>query len=331
MIVLGGVTRLTNSGLSIVEWKPISGVIPPLTDSAWQEEFAKYQTYPEFQKRNTTMSLEAFKGIFWWEYAHRILGRMIGLVIGIPLIFLVPASYFRRSDHSIKPWVPALMMIFILGGLQGGLGWFMVASGLVDRPDVSHYRLTAHLGLAVIIFGALLWVAFGLLRNSRSITHSGHWRLLPEIRWANGAIVVVYLQILSGGLVAGLDAGFIYNTWPLMDGAIVPPDWLVLDPWWMNFLENIPTVQFLHRSFAYGVVLVVCIAWWRLRKHRAAAGAALLMLFALVLQIGLGLTTLLLVVPTPIAAAHQAGAMLLFAAILNLRHRLLYLDNAADA
>ena len=209
MVVVGGVTRLTHSGLSIVEWQPIMGAIPPLDDAQWAEAFAKYQQTPEFKQRNHDMTVEGFKGIFWWEYIHRLLGRLIGLV------FLIPFVYFlvkKRLDPDIA-W--KLGLIFLLGAAQGALGWFMVQSGLVDQPRVSSLRLAAHLGLAFVILGAMLWVALDLLYRERSLVSDGMRGR------AGGMVALVFLMVLSGALVAGISAGLAYNTWPLMNGRLI--------------------------------------------------------------------------------------------------------------
>ena len=315
MVVVGGVTRLTHSGLSIVEWQPIVGTLPPLTDAQWQEAFAKYQMTPEFRLVNHAMDVDAFKGIFWWEYFHRLLGRAIGLV------FLLPLAWF-----ALRRRVPAglglqLGAIFVLGGLQGAMGWYMVQSGLVDDPRVSHFRLTAHLGLALAIFAAMFWIALSLLRP-RARTGDAD----PALRRAADALaVLVFAMALTGGLVAGIRAGFAYNTFPSMNGHVVPPEILMLEPWWRNFFYNMATVQFDHRLLAWVLALFVPMLWWRVVTSDAPRSVRIgaHVLFAmLVVQIAFGIATLLLRVPVPLAAAHQAGAVLLFAAALNVAHAL---------
>ena len=315
MVVVGGVTRLTHSGLSITEWEPIVGTVPPLSDADWSEAFARYRATPEYRQVNPGMDLDAFKRIFWWEYAHRLLGRAIGVAFLLPyLVFLV-----RRR---IPPgYAGALAAIFALGGVQGALGWYMVQSGLVDDPRVSHLRLTAHLGLAFLIFGAMFWVALSLSRPGPGGTGNA-----PLKRFAALLTGLVYLMVLAGGLVAGIRAGFAYNTFPRMNGDWVPPEILMLEPWYRNLTNNMATVQFGHRLLA--VALALLVPWFVWRTHRAtglppaARRAADLLLGLLVVQIALGITTLLLVVPVPLAAAHQAGAVLLFAAALNATQRL---------
>ncbi len=317
MVVVGGVTRLTHSGLSIVEWQPIMGTLPPLNAAEWQEAFLKYQQTPEFRKVNHAMALEEFKGIFWWEYFHRLLGRVIGVV------FLLPLLWFAARRRIDRPLAYKLAAIFILGGLQGAMGWYMVKSGLVDDPRVSQYRLTAHLGLAFLIFAAMFWVALDLL--CRQADAGSAWspaRLRHAASWLVG---LIFLMVLSGGLVAGIRAGFAYNTFPLMNGHVVPPEILMIEPWHLNFFNNMATVQFDHRLLAWLLAALVPWFWFASRKHdlapRARLGANLL-LGMLVIQIALGISTLLLVVPLSLAALHQAGAVLLFATAIFTRHAL---------
>jgi cytochrome c oxidase assembly protein subunit 15 len=315
MIVVGGVTRLTHSGLSITEWQPIVGTLPPLSAADWNDVFTKYQATPEYAQVNKGMPLEAFKNVFWWEYFHRLLGRAIGVV------FLIPLVWFVARDKFPPGYAPRLFAIFVLGGLQGALGWYMVQSGLVDDPRVSQLRLTAHLGLAFLIFGAMLWTALSLLRSS------AHRAAVPASRhawFAVGVVAIVFVMVLSGGLVAGIRAGFAYNTFPLMNGQLVPPEIMSIDPWYRNFYNNMATVQFDHRVIALLLAVSVPWYWWRTRRADAmgagARRAATLLLAMLALQVALGVATLLLVVPLPFAAAHQAGAVLLFAAALSAAH-----------
>lgn len=315
MIVVGGATRLTHSGLSIVEWQPIVGTIPPLTQEDWEATFAKYRATPEFQKINRNMSLAGFKKIFWWEYVHRLLGRAIGLV------FLLPLLYFALTRKIPRALTLKFAVVFLLGAVQGALGWYMVSSGLVDNPRVSHYRLTAHLGLAVLLYAMLLWMALGLLRP-RSVTAISHPR--PR-RYAALITAVIFVMILSGGLVAGMRAGHAYNTFPLMAGRWIPAELFALEPWYMNFLTNMVTVQFDHRLIAWLLAFAVPAFWLYARKHVAAPRARLalnLLLAALILQIALGISTLLLVVPVALAVAHQAGAALLLSAAVWVTHEL---------
>jgi cytochrome c oxidase assembly protein subunit 15 len=314
MVVLGGVTRLTHSGLSIVEWKPITGVLPPLTHAEWEGAFQDYQQYPEYQKLNRDMTLEGFKSIFWLEYLHRLLGRLLGLV------FFVPFLYFLFRGKISEVLLPRLLFIFMLGGSQGLLGWYMVKSGLVDRPDVSQYRLTAHLGLAFLIYGYILWVALGLLRYGNHPT--GTYNLRKAL---SGLTVLIFLTVLSGGFVAGTDAGFVYNTFPLMDGRWIPEGILQLSPAWRNLFENVITIQFVHRLMAITTFCCIVSAWlWALGLPLPSrVRSAFHCLFgAGILQVIIGVSTLLFVVPVPLAAAHQAGAMILFSAALWVSHEL---------
>jgi len=313
--VVGGITRLTRSGLSIVEWQPLVGMIPPLSEQDWLEVFAKYQQTPEYQKVNEGMPLAEFKFIFWWEWVHRLLGRSIGFVFFLPFLWFLAR---RRVDRAL---VPKLLGFLVLGGLQGVLGWYMVKSGLVDNPWVSPYRLTAHLGLAFLIFALMFWTALDLLR-ARTAVPATPVDLRRFAAWVAG---VVYLMTLTGGLVAGLRAGHAYNTFPLMNGYVVPPGMWELSPWWMNFFNNITTVQFDHRLIGWALIVLVPLLWWRVRGASVGARvrfAAGVMLWVLVAQVALGITTLLLMVPVTWAAAHQGGAMVLLGAVLWVNHEL---------
>ena len=321
MVVVGGVTRLTHSGLSITEWQPIVGTVPPLSAADWESAFAKYRATPEFRQVNADMTLDSFKGIFWWEYAHRLLGRAIGVV------FLVPFLWFAARRRLPPGYAMPLAAIFLLGGAQGALGWYMVESGLVDDPHVSQFRLTAHLALAFLIFAAMLWTAMSLLaprpaaaaRSSRATAH-----IIAHL--AAAYVALVFLMILTGGMVAGLRAGFAYNTFPLMQGHVVPPEILMLEPAWKNFFWNMATVQFDHRAIAWTIALVTPLLWWRVLRTpdatRRARGAAHALVAMVAAQIALGIATLVNVVPLPLAAAHQAGALVVFALALNLAHAL---------
>jgi cytochrome c oxidase assembly protein subunit 15 len=315
MIIVGGVTRLTHSGLSITEWQPIVGTLPPLSVADWNAAFAKYQATPEYAQVNHGMTLDAFKGIFWWEYFHRLLGRAIGVV------FFAPLLWFALRRQIPPGYAPRLIVIFALGGLQGALGWYMVQSGLVDDPRVSQLRLTAHLGLALIIFAAMFWTALSLLRPTG---RRGDGASTGLVRFAAALPAAVFLMALSGGLVAGIRAGFAYNTFPLMNGRIVPPEILAIDPWYLNFVNNMATVQFVHRAIALLLFALIPLYWWRAQRSPAAGvmtrRAATLLVTMLAIQLALGISTLLLVVPITLAAAHQAGAVLLFAAALNAAH-----------
>lgn len=310
MVVIGGITRLTNSGLSMVEWRPITGWLPPLSHDAWMAEFEKYRQFPEYQKINKGMSLDDFKAIYFWEYFHRLFGRLIGLAYGLPLVFF-----------WLKGWIPQgyrlrLAVLLALGGLQGALGWFMVQSGLVDRPDVSHYRLTMHLGLAFFIFSLLVWTGFSLGRHPLTPDETPRARAVAPYAWA--ALILCFFQILLGGLVAGSNAGFTYNTWPLMDGRLVPDDLFLLTPAWLNFFENITMLQFQHRIMAYALTLLIGFVLWRAWRTglRVLRLSALMLGATLALQMALGILTLLYVVPVSLGAAHQAGALILLMGVL---------------
>jgi cytochrome c oxidase assembly protein subunit 15 len=316
MILLGGVTRLTNSGLSMVEWKPLLGVVPPLSEEAWQASFEKYKQFPEYRKVNLGMSLHEYKSIFMYEYLHRLLGRLIGV------LFLLPMLYFAIRGRIRPGLMPKLLVLFFLGACQGLLGWYMVQSGLVDNPRVSQYRLTAHLGLAFAIYAYMVWLALDLLSPPAGSAAGGSRRYAG---WALALVGVVYLMILSGGLVAGTRAGFAYSTWPLMGTTFIPPGLYAGSPAWLDAFEDITTIQFNHRMFAYLVcVLVVtfAVAAWRGTADRTVRVALGLMVAALVLQVTLGISTLLLHVPLSLAAAHQGGAVLLLSATLYVAHSL---------
>lgn len=303
MALVGSATRLTDSGLSITEWRPILGAVPPLSDADWQVAFDNYKAIPEYKIVNDGMSLAAFKVIYWWEWSHRFLGRLIGVAFLLPfLIFL--ARGWVRGRLALQ-----CIGLFGLGALQGLVGWMMVRSGLVDRVDVSQYRLALHLGLAAVIFAGALWIATGLEKRIEPPEHHRWLRLS-----AAGIVAAVLAQILLGALVAGTDAGLAHNTWPLMDGALVPTGLLVIEPWYRNPFENVMTIQFDHRFAAY-LVLALALTY-RLAVRRSGVGGrtcrlAGLLLATTLVQIGLGIGTLLAMVPIGLALAHQAGAFLL--------------------
>ena len=319
MVILGGVTRLTGSGLSMVQWDPIFGVVPPLSEARWEATFNLYKESPEYRKINVGMDLHGFKQIYWFEYAHRLLGRTIGLV------FLVPFLFFLFTGRLRRPLIPVLVTMFVLGGLQGLLGWYMVRSGLVDNPHVSQYRLTAHLGTALLIYLFMLWVALGLWWNDTPEKPPETPR--GQRRFAALLGGLVFVTALSGGFVAGLKAGFAYNTFPLMGGHWIPAGIFMQSPVWRNFFENIATVQFDHRLLAT-LVFVSCVSFWLMaRRYRLPSSARIavhVLLAAALLQVTLGISTLLLHVPVPLAAAHQAGAVLLLTVILIVNHRLIH-------
>jgi heme a synthase len=305
MVSVGGATRLTGSGLSITEWRPIVGIVPPLSQADWLDLFAKYQQIPQYQHLNKGMSLDAFKAIFWWEWVHRFLGRLVGAA------FLLPFAYFLAARQISRALMGRLAAIFALGGLQGLIGWYMVSSGLAERTEVSQYRLALHLGLAVLIFGALVWVALSVEERQARASSARTLHLAP----AAAIVVLVFLQIVLGAFVAGLRAGASYNTWPLMDGRLIPEGLGAMEPWYLNLFENALTVQFAHRLVAYGLVLTVLWHTWSVRREPCdpmirlsaawLAGAALA-------QASLGIATLLAQVPLTLALVHQAGAVALF-------------------
>jgi heme a synthase len=301
-LVVGGATRLTESGLSIVEWKPVTGVVPPLNAAAWQAEFEKYQTIPQFRELNSAMSLDQFKTIYWWEWSHRLLARLVGAA------FLLPFLWFLWRG-SIEPHIRVrLWTIFGLGAALGAVGWWMVSSGLSERVSVSQYRLAFHLTLACVIFAAILWTEQSLRPQPRIVTPA-------RIRMGAVAIVVLTIvQIYLGALVAGLRAGLIYNTWPLIDGSIVPDATRLFfeAPLWRNFFENTLTVQFDHRLAAYALWLVAvlhAVDVVRMGRRGAALAGALALAFVITLQAVLGIVTLLYQAPLALALLHQAMAI----------------------
>ncbi|GJL82803.1 MAG: heme A synthase [marine bacterium B5-7] len=305
MVVIGGVTRLTGSGLSMVEWQPLMGIIPPLGEAEWHAAFVQYQSFPEFQYVNSDMDLAGFKFIFYFEYAHRLLGRVIGLV------FLLPMLWFwwrNRLNRAVKPH---LLFLFVLGALQGLLGWYMVKSGLVDNPRVSQYRLMAHLCMAVVIYGYMLFIALELMRaDLPAFMRSTH-----TVSGLPGAmLLLVFVMIASGALVAGTHAGHIYSTYPDMHGQWIPDGIMALTPWWLNVLENPVTIQFDHRWL--GIIVLVSAITVRVLITRRGFGplkftaSALVLMVAL--QVVLGIATLLAQVPVFLGALHQAGALAVF-------------------
>jgi cytochrome c oxidase assembly protein subunit 15 len=314
MVVVGGITRLTLSGLSITEWKPVIGIVPPLSATEWAAEFAKYQHIPEYRAIHFAMSLDEFKSIYYWEYLHRLLGRLIGAVFAVPFIWFLAR---RRLPRRLAP---QLTCILLLGFLQGALGWYMVESGLADRVEVSQYRLVAHLTLALAIYAAILWTALGTLRGPSSSLPSPGWR-----RSAEAVLVLIALTILAGGFVAGTRAGLTYNTFPLMDGRLAPAGYAQLQPLWLNWFENIAAVQYDHRALAVVTVSAVFLLWaagLRANLPKPARTALHALLAVAILQAALGISTLLLVVPIPLAVTHQAGAVLLLTVAIIFRNTL---------
>lgn len=308
MVAVGGVTRLTGSGLSIATWQPISGAIPPLSDAAWQAEFDNYKQIPQYLVDNPDMTMDGFKAIFWPEWGHRLLGRLIGLAFAVPfLVFLVQ----RRFSWQLAG---PLAGLFVAGGLQGVLGWWMVSSGLEKLTSVSQYRLAAHLSAALVLFLALIWVARMLEPPARDRAAAATGRA-PVV----ALLLLLFLQIAAGAFVAGLQAGMGYNTWPLMEGAFIPAGLGAIDPLWRNLFENAMTVQFDHRMIAYFIVIYVGFMLWRQSRAGGFGGvnAWLPRLAGLVLlQVGLGITTLITVVPLPLALGHQALAFMLAGATI---------------
>ncbi len=313
MVVLGGVTRLTGSGLSMVDWRPVTGVLPPIGNTEWQQVFEMYQQTPEFKKKNSYMSVNDFKEIFWLEYLHRLLGRTIGIVFLLPFLIFVWKGYIQKREF------PKYALMFVLGGMQGVLGWYMVKSGLIDNPNVSQYRLTAHLIAAFLIYAYIFWVALTLLFPSQGDDQH------PCYRKTLALTTLISMTIISGGFVAGLKAGKIYNTFPKMGDYWIPPDFLALEPGWKNFFENMATVQFDHRALAITTFVLIVSYWAKMRNTdlpaRIRRGVNAL-LHTAVLQIVLGISTLLLVVPIALAVTHQAVAMLLFTVAIYLCHGL---------
>ncbi|WP_416898807.1 MAG: COX15/CtaA family protein [Minwuia sp.] len=308
MVVVGGITRLTESGLSMVEWHPVTGWLPPMSDAAWQAEFDKYKNFPEYQKVNRGMSLDDFKTIYAWEFGHRLLGRIIGLAFFVPMVFFIVTGRIRGRE------IPWFVFLLAAGGSQGLMGWYMVQSGLIDRPDVSQYRLAAHLGLAFLIF-ALLWL------TALRIRAEGRPAAPPAPRgYRLPAVLItglVFLQIVIGAFVAGTNAGFAFNTWPDMDGELVPSYLFAVAPWWLSFFEDITTIQFTHRITGY---LIAGVVLWLFLKARQGTGApktaGTAVFHATVLQVLLGIATLLMVVPVWLGALHQAMAVVVWAAAL---------------
>lgn len=313
MVTLGGLTRLTGSGLSITEWDPVVGAIPPLGDAAWHAAFAKYQLIPQYRLENHGMGLDAFKAIFWWEWTHRFLGRLLGFVFLIPFVFFAWTGAIAR-----RQW-PRMLLLFALGGLQGFVGWWMVESGLETRISVSQYRLAIHLGVAIILLGAILWTALEYLRG-RNPSSAFRPEAGGPTRIASYAFVaLVYVQMLLGALVAGLHAGLIYNTWPSMDGRVFPEAPFADRPWWINFFENTGLVQFDHRLGAYAVLIAALTIAFRVRAappDAHALRAAGLIAGLTIFQVVLGIVTLLVQAPLALAAAHQLSAALLFCAAI---------------
>ena len=321
MIAVGGLTRLTDSGLSITEWKPVTGALPPMDEAGWQAEFDKYKATPQSEIMNPEMTLPEFKSIYWWEWGHRQLGRLIGAVWALGFLWFL-------ARRQIPPgWTPRLLFVGLLGGLQGAVGWWMVASGLTGAmTSVASYRLAIHLGIAFVILGTLAWYVLALRRTEAELLQARRQRSAPMMRWGTALLAVAFLQILLGALVAGIDAGRNFPEWPLMAGAVVPPGMFELEPLWRNFLENPATVQFIHRGVGYLLLILALVAWLRARK---SALASIRKSFAApfhmgLLQVALGVGTVLTAAQPHVAITHQVGAILLFALITRARFMALY-------
>ena len=321
MIVVGGLTRLTGSGLSITEWAPVTGAIPPLDDAAWQAAFDRYKTIPQYELMNPDMTLAEFKTIYWWEWGHRQLGRLTGLVWAVGFLGFLVA-------RAIPPgWTGRLLLLGALGGLQGVVGWWMVTSGFeAQRIAVASYRLATHLGLAFAILGLIAWYALSLSRSEAALMPARRARERRLMSLATMLAALAFLQILIGALVAGLDAGRNYIDWPLMAGGFLPPDPLSLQPAWRNFFENDGLVQFMHRMVGYALFLIAIFVYWRARRsaHVATRGAFAAMLAMTVLQMALGIATVMYSAPWQIAILHQLGAVALWVLILRARHQTAY-------
>lgn len=312
MLILGGITRLTQSGLSIVEWNVIMGIVPPMNETEWNTAFEKYRQFPEYKILNKTMTVEEFKSIFWWEYIHRLWGRLIGIV------FIIPFTWFLIQKRFTPAWIGKLVLVFLIGAFQGFMGWYMVQSGLIENPHVSHYRLTMHLFLAFTICGLLLWYTMSWLPQE-----TGRVDAPPSLRkFATGLMLLILGQSMLGGLVAGLKAGYMYNTYPKMGDAWLPESAWMMDPAWMNFFENGIMIQFMHRTLALIVVGAVFVFWLMARKRTwpISLSRSIHFLFLMTLiQLSLGITTILLAVPVFWGVVHQAGALVLFSSAVWVR------------
>jgi len=316
MVVIGGITRLTKSGLSIVEWDLVMGAIPPLNQEEWMVMFNKYKQFPEYQKLHYHFTLSDFKSIFWWEYLHRLIGRLIGLV------FIVPFIYFWVKGRISKSLMPKLLIIFALGAFQGFLGWYMVKSGLVDKPYVSHYRLAIHLVAAFTTFAYTFWVALTEIYKNKKLTIP----IQPFLKKLTVAfLVVLAVQIIYGAFVAGLKAGYVYTTWPKMGDQWIAEGVTAMQPWYVNFIEGLAGVQFLHRYIAYVLVVLAAIIWYKARKLNLVKSQQYgvnLLVGMVLLQVLLGILTLIWSVPISLGVIHQAGAFILLAFNIYLLHQL---------
>ncbi|WP_405406133.1 heme A synthase [Paracoccus sp. Ld10] len=321
MIVVGGATRLTGSGLSITEWKPVTGAIPPMNAADWQSEFDLYRQIPQYQELNRGMSLSEFQYIYWWEWGHRLLGRVVGLVWALGFAF------FWATSRIPVGWTPRLLGLGALGGLQGAIGWWMVSSGLNDGMlRVASYRLATHLGIAFLILGLITWYVLQLSRSEAELMRSRRAGEAKLFRMSTGLTHMTFLQILLGALVAGIDAGRTYTGWPTMGG-----EWIPAAIWdgtlgWRNFFENPALVQFIHRMTGYLLAIFAVVVWLRARRspHPVTRGAFSVMIVAMAAQIGLGILNVVHASPLHLALTHQFGAVVLFAMILRARHHARY-------
>src|SRR6056297_1824071 len=321
MIAVGGLTRLTDSGLSITEWKPVTGALPPMNAAAWDAEFSLYKQIPEYQLQNRGMSLEEFKVIYWWEWGHRQLGRVIGLV------WLVGFLGFLVARKIPPGWSGRLLLLGALGGAQGAIGWWMVSSGLRgEMLDVASYRLAVHLGLAFVILGLIAWYAMALGREERELMQARRGKEAKLYGLSTGLLHFAFLQILIGALVAGIDAGRSYTDWPLMAGGVTPPEMWRIEPWWRNLFENPGTVQFIHRIAGYLLLIFGVVVWLRGRRsaHTATRVAFNAVMIALAGQVVLGIYTVVTGAPWQVAIIHQLLAVTFWALILRARFLSLY-------
>ena len=320
MVVVGGLTRLTDSGLSITEWNVVIGALPPLSAADWEAAFAAYQTTDEFRLQNSWMTLADFKPIFWWEWGHRFLGRVIGLVWALPL------AWFALRGMIPRGWGGRFLLLGLLGGLQGAIGWWMVYSGLSVRVDVAPYRLMVHLGIAVLIFALIVWFILKLRAEDWTLLQARRRRAKGLFGWAVAVAAAIFLQILLGALVAGTDGWAGWNTWPLMDGAVMAPEALEMTPFWANFFENQAMTQFVHRTFAYVVLALAVVLALKARKsgHRATGAWATWLLAGVVLQAIIGIATLLTAAALELAILHQLGALALLALALRVKFETAY-------
>lgn len=318
MIALGGATRLTGSGLSITEWRPVTGTVPPMDAAAWEAEFAKYRQIPQFREVNADMDLAGFKRIYWWEWSHRLLGRVIGLVWAAGFL------WFWLTKRIPPGWTPRLLLLGALGGLQGAIGWWMVASGVATDTltRVASTRLAVHLGLAFAILGLIAWYAMMLGRSEAVLLRARRAGEPKLFGMTTGLMHLTFVQVILGALVAGIDAGRQYTGWPRMGGEWFPARAFELEPVWRNFVENPGLVQFIHRMTGYLLAIFAVVVWTRARRspHAVTRGAFDAMLAAVAVQVGLGIFAVIHAAPLPLALAHQVGAVVLLTVIIRARH-----------